>query len=172
MQSLDLGGRDGVLTRHYIKSNQVTIGDIDRAALAYAKEHYDLKTAEVNLNESIPFEDGSIDAVVMAEVLEHLPYPRVTLGEVKRILKPGGIFVGSVPLAYHLIDRWRVLRGKKLLISDVDPTYLQFFKYDEVLSLLSEFFKVKEVRTLKGGKKAELLPHIFARDIAFCYVKD
>lgn len=164
---LDLGGRDGSLTKHYAHSNSVVIGDIDCAAMAYAKESYGVETAEVNLNEPLPFDSESVDVVIMAEVLEHLPYPRFVLGEVKRVLRTGGQFIGSVPLAYHLIDRWRVLRGKKLLIADVDPTHLQFFKYEEALRLLSDFFDVEETQILKGGSKAQRYPRLFARDIAF-----
>lgn len=166
---LDLGGRDGSLTRHYMSANRVIIADVDCAALAHARERYGIETKEVNLNEQLPFEDGTIDAVVMAEVLEHLPYPRFVLGEVKRVLRGGGQFIGSIPLAYHLIDRWRVLRGKKLLIADADPTHLQFFRYDEILALLSEFFTIREAHVLKGGKKAEAYPELFARDVAFRY---
>ena len=35
---LDLGGRDGTLTKHFIKKNNVTLGDIDENALQFAKE--------------------------------------------------------------------------------------------------------------------------------------
>jgi 2-polyprenyl-3-methyl-5-hydroxy-6-metoxy-1,4-benzoquinol methylase len=163
---LDLGGRDGSLTRHFLDGNRVTLADIDCAALAYAKENYAIKTVEVNLNEQLPFDRNSYDVVVMAEVLEHLPYPKFTLSEVQRILRTGGAFIGSIPLAYHLKDRWQVLRGKKLLMAG-DPTHLQFFKYDELVSLLSGFFRVEDVRVLKGGKKAERRPQLFARDVAF-----
>ena len=163
---LDLGGRDGTLTRHFIDGNQVTIGDIDAAALAYAREHYEVSTTELNLNERLPFECDRFDVIVMAEVLEHLPYPQITLSEVKRILRPGGQFIGSIPLAYHLKDRWQVLRGRKLWMAG-DPTHLQFFKYDELLAILSNYFQIEEVRILKGGKKAERWPRLFARDVAF-----
>lgn len=99
---LDLGGRDGSLTKYYADSNRVTIGDIDCVALAYAKEHYGVETMEVNLNEPLPFDDNSIDAVVMAEVLEHLPYPRFVLGEVKRVLRGGGSLSVAFPLRITL----------------------------------------------------------------------
>ena len=149
---LYLGGRDGTLTRHFLPWNQVVIGDIDCAALAQAKENHAVDTIEVNLNETLPFENNSYDVVVMAEVLEHLPYPQITLSEVKRILREEGMFMGSIPLAYHLKDRWRVLRGKKLKMAR-DPTHLRFFTYDELVSTLSQFFRVEEVRVVKGGKK-------------------
>jgi len=65
-----------------------------------------------------------------------------------------------------------VLRGKKVLIADVDPTHLQFFKYEEFIALLSTFFDVKEIHILKGGSKAQRYPRLFARDIAFRCTKE
>ena len=46
---------------------------------------------------ALPFEDGSVDAVVMLDVLEHVPEPRAVLTEVRRVLRPGGVVVLSVP---------------------------------------------------------------------------
>ena len=163
---LDLGGRDGNLTKHFIDFNTVTIGDIDGEALKYAEQTYGVKTEIVNLNESLPFLDDSFDVVVMAEVLEHLPYPKITLNEIVRVLKKNGIFIGNFPLAYHLKDRYQVLRGKKLVISS-DPTHLQFLSYDDAKNLLSEQFTLENIVILKGGKKAEYFPRLFARNIAF-----
>jgi SAM-dependent methyltransferase len=44
-----------------------------------------------------PFEDDSADEILMWHVLEHLPDTAQVLREVKRILKPGGVFWGQVP---------------------------------------------------------------------------
>ena len=164
---LDLGGRDGTLTRYYCNNNKVTIGDIDEKALSYAKDNYDVETEIINLNETLPFPDNSFDYVVMAEVLEHLPYPMITLGEIKRVLKKDGLFIGNLPLAYHLKDRIQILRGRKLMISG-DPTHLQFLSYQDVTKLLSVFFIIKKIEVLKGGKKkSAMFPRLFARNIAF-----
>ena len=164
---LDLGGRDGTLTRYYCNNNKVTIGDIDEKALSYAKDNYDVETEIINLNETLPFPDNSFDYVVMAEVLEHLPYPMITLGEIKRVLKKDGQLIGNLPLAYHLKDRIQILRGRKLMISG-DPTHLQFLSYQDVTKLLSVFFIIKKIEVLKGGKKkAMMFPKLFARNIAF-----
>lgn len=43
----------------------------------------------------IPFEDGSFDVVFCKQVLEHVADPRLVLGEVARVLAPGGAFAGS-----------------------------------------------------------------------------
>ena len=163
---LDLGGRDGVLTKYFIKKNHVTLADIDENALEYAKKNYKVETMKVDLNQSLPFKDDSFDVVVMAEVLEHLPYPNITLGEIKRVLKTNGEFIGNLPLAYHLKDRWQIIRGRKLLISG-DPTHLQFLSYDDVQKLISKYFNADEIVILKGGKLSNKFPKIFARNIAF-----
>ena len=47
--------------------------------------------------EQLPFEAGTFDRIVCSEVLEHVPDPDVVLAEIARVLKPGGIFVASVP---------------------------------------------------------------------------
>jgi SAM-dependent methyltransferase len=43
----------------------------------------------------IPFADGSFDVVFSKQVLEHVADPRRVLGEVARVLAPGGAFAGS-----------------------------------------------------------------------------
>jgi len=165
---LDLGCRDGTLTRHFIKNNHVTGADIDIHALKFAKKTYKIDVHQVDLNSSLPFVNEEFDVIVMGEVLEHLPYWGITLPEVKRILKRDGILVGSIPLAYHIQDRVRVLRGKKLLISG-DPTHIQFLSYDDFIYKVRAYFDVKDIVVLQGGKGwKSKFPKFFARNIAFC----
>jgi SAM-dependent methyltransferase len=45
----------------------------------------------------IPEPDGSFDAVLCTEVLEHLPDPVRALDEMARLLRPGGMFVITAP---------------------------------------------------------------------------
>jgi ubiquinone/menaquinone biosynthesis C-methylase UbiE len=67
----------------------------------------ELQKADV---ESLPFEDGSFDAVVCIEVLRYLPDSQRCIGEMARVLRPGGAcFVTAAPLfnvsGYPLINR-------------------------------------------------------------------
>ena len=50
----------------------------------------------------LPFEDASFDTVLCTEVLEHLPEPSVVLGEIARVLKPGGRLLATVPFSQPL----------------------------------------------------------------------
>lgn len=163
---LDLGCRDGVLTRYFTKGNTVIGVDIDSEALEYASKTYSIETIQVDLNGDLPFPENKFDGVVMAEILEHLPYPAITLEEVRRVLKNGGLFIGNVPLAYHLIDRSRVLRGKKLLVNG-DPTHLQHFALKDLMALLSKFFQIEDIEVLKGGRWSKFSMKFFARNVAF-----
>ena len=55
--------------------------------------------ARQGYSSNMPFEKGYFDKVIMTEVMEHLPVDTlsVTLEEVRRVLKLGGEFTGTVP---------------------------------------------------------------------------
>lgn len=50
----------------------------------------------------LPLEDGSLDAVICTQVLEHVPEPSEALTEFLRVLRPGGHVVISTPLTWYL----------------------------------------------------------------------
>jgi SAM-dependent methyltransferase len=62
--------------------------------------------AQAGYSQAIPFADSHFDAVVMTEVLEHLDDAvlEATLKEVHRILRVGGLFIGTVPARENLAD--------------------------------------------------------------------
>ena len=47
--------------------------------------------------DAVPLQAGSVDVVISAWVLEHLPTPEITFAEVARVLRPGGVFVCMAP---------------------------------------------------------------------------
>lgn len=46
---------------------------------------------------SLPLADASVDAAVMLDVLEHVADPDAVLGEIQRVVRPGGYLIVSVP---------------------------------------------------------------------------
>jgi SAM-dependent methyltransferase len=50
----------------------------------------------------LPFSQGSFDAVLCAQVLEHVNQPGLVMAETGRVLKPGGCEILSVPFIYNV----------------------------------------------------------------------
>jgi SAM-dependent methyltransferase len=158
---LDLGCRAGALTRAYLEGNDLVGVDVDRQALAQAAA-LGIETHRLNVEEGLPFEDGSFDVVVAGELLEHVRDPRWLVDEAERLLRPGGTFVGSVPNAFRLKNRLRFLLGRK---PEDDPTHLHMFSPAEIRSLLARF-DATELHFV-AGRFVPLHPRLFANDIVF-----
>jgi SAM-dependent methyltransferase len=102
---LNIGVGDGyfeqqALARHW----NVHSLDPDEKSLTPVKKLHG--KIHVGRAESIPLDAGSCDGVVASEVLEHLAESegQRALAEIARVLKPGGIFVGTVPYRENLRD--------------------------------------------------------------------
>jgi SAM-dependent methyltransferase len=131
---LDLGCRFGALTRSYLEGNDVVGLDVDRHALDEAAR-LGIETVWADAEEGLPFEDASFDVVVAGELLEHVRDPAGLVGDARRVLRPGGTFVGSVPNGFRLKNRLRVVVGRH---PEDDPTHLHLFSPDDLLVLLRE----------------------------------
>jgi len=158
---LDLGCRDGALTKAYAEGNEIVGVDADREALAEAAK-LGIETHWADLDQPLPFEDAGFDVVVAGELLEHLRDPRRVVAEVQRVLRAGGTFVGSVPNAYRLKNRLRFLAGRK---PEDDPTHLQMFSADDVRTLLSGFDEPR--LHFIAGRLVFLHVRLFANDVVF-----
>jgi SAM-dependent methyltransferase len=165
---LDVGCRSGVLIKMVGVIRWVGV-DVDRAALEIARES-GIPCAEVDFTAELGFKNESFDAVMMTEVLEHLPYPSIAVREVHRVLKkkPGSAYVGSVPLDYHLHRRWKVMRGKRL---SGEQTHVHHFSFNELDQLLRFYFEKVEYLPLSGTAqrhpRLKLPYNLFVRDIAW-----
>ena len=144
---LDMGCRDGILTRHFIEQNEVTGLDIDKLALEACKKNLNIETIWADFSLQIPLPTSSFNVVIAGEVIEHLPYPKITISEVSRILKPGGLFIGSVPNSYHLKNRLRVLKGRLI---DYDETHLRAYNVMLLRQYLEKEFVVEELTSSRG----------------------
>jgi SAM-dependent methyltransferase len=158
---LDLGCRYGALSLAYLAGNEIVGVDVDNDALERAAE-LGITTVWADLDEPLSFEDASFDVVVAGELLEHLREPELMIGECRRVLRPGGTLVGSVPNGFRLKNRLRFLAGR---YPESDPTHLHLFHPDDLRRLLSAFDQV-DVHFI-ASRFLRLHPRLFANDIVF-----
>ena len=102
-----------------------------------------------NLTDShqLPFEDGEFDIIVTFYALEHLYPLDLYLQEFKRVLKPGGIFVGAIPteggIAWGL-GRFFTSRRFIKKNTSINPDKIICWEHqnfaEEVLSKLDQYF--------------------------------
>ena len=80
----------------------------------------------------LPFEEGSFDLVVLADVLEHLADPAAGLARAVRWCRPGGAVLVSVPNVAHWQARLTLLRGRwpQTDSGTFDASHLRWFTRD------------------------------------------
>ena len=166
---LDIGCRDGGLTRSFVEGNQVLGVDIDPVALAMAKRELGIETMIVDLNGDWSELGGrKFDVIVAGEVMEHLYFPHRVCEKVVKHLLPNGMFVGSVPNAFTLKHRIRFLFGSKKNTPIDDPTHINHFHIEELRGILSRHFKSVEIIGLGTYKSLiTLSPNLFGFDLFF-----
>ena len=139
---LEIGCGEGA-TLEYLKSagaSFVAGVDINEEAIAVAATRgLDLSLAADVEKNGLPFKECEFDALIMADVLEHLVEPWETLRRLSGYLKNDGYVLISIPNVRH----YRVLRD--LVLRDewsysesgiLDSTHLRFFTLKEVEKLL------------------------------------
>ncbi len=108
MSVLNVGVGRGALEAILVqKGAVVSCLDPSEESIAQIGERHGLgERARVGFSQSMPFPDGQFDVVIMSEVLEHLADEVLgpTVDEVRRVLKSGGRFIGTVPANEVLQD--------------------------------------------------------------------
>src|SRR5439155_20250782 len=126
---LDVGAADALLSRQLTERRwRVTAIEVD-PALAQAGAPHCERMITANLDRDIPLLERSFDAIVYADVLEHLADPLRVLSELDRNLAPDGFVIVSVPNIAHLYIRLLLLFGRFDYIDRgiLDRTHLLFF---------------------------------------------
>lgn len=96
---------------------------------------------EADLEQGLPaLAGGPFDAIVCADILEHLREPAALLQQLRRVLAPGGRLIASLPNSGNLYFRFVVLSGRfpKEEKGLFDRTHVHFFTWDGWNALLAE----------------------------------
>lgn len=158
---LDLGCRSGALTASYLAGNDVIGIDVDRRALLAASLR-GIATCWADVEQPLPFAAEDFDVVVTGELLEHLRDPRALLRDVRRVLRPGGTLVGSVPNGFRLKNRLRFFAGRE---PEGNEAHLHLFSPNAVRALLEGFANC-ELHFI-SSRFNRLHPRLMANIIAF-----
>lgn len=124
----------------------------------------------------MPFDDATFDVVLSTEVLEHVPNTESYLLEVKRVLKPGGLFFFTVPFLMSL--------------HEVPHDYYRFTPYSLEMIFKKVGFRDVKINPMGGynaamgqmlglwvnmylwGRKKKMMRIITKPIIAYLYKKD
>ncbi len=136
---LDIGCGAGMLGESIKnRQNAVVSGiELDAQAAAAARERLDHVWAGDIEQLDLEIPPGSFDAIVCADLLEHLREPARVLKQIRDWLEPGGCVVASIPnVAHHSVVR-SLLQGNWTYESAglLDRTHLRFFTRREIEKL-------------------------------------
>lgn len=132
---LDMGCGEGYLTLPLAFRVARSLGlDFAASALSVLKNQVDFPahlTPVQSEGDHLPVVDGQMDKLLCNHVLEHVIDDDALLAEMYRILRPGGLILIGVPLAFShptrlmlRLRRWLLPRSRTLQLEKVQPGQL------------------------------------------------
>lgn len=160
---LDLGCATGALGATLRSAGSEVVGvEIDADAADVAREVLD-EIIVGDVEDATFFDrfgDATFDAVLFGDVLEHLRQPEAVLERVRRLLRPGGAIIASIPNIAHGAVRLALLSGAFQYSPTglLDETHIRFFTRASVQELFENtgFEVVRVDRTLLGVFDTEI----------------
>lgn len=112
--SLWAGNLDRIPTGWYITLTDFSDGMVAEARAALNAEtdpavgrHFTFQQMDA---QQIPFADAAFDAVIANHMLYHVPDRPRALREIRRVLKPGGVFLAATNGKNHMAEQWQLTR--------------------------------------------------------------
>ncbi|NJC95838.1 MAG: hypothetical protein C3F07_14895 [Anaerolineales bacterium] len=120
-----------------ITLSDLSSGMIDSAWRNLVVTGRNYKFKEIDAQE-IPFEDESFDAVIANFMLYHVPDRPKAIGEIKRVLKPGGKLIAATAGDGHMKEMMEYI--KQAHVDNIWTPYNNPFTLDNGLEQLHPFF--------------------------------
>jgi SAM-dependent methyltransferase len=149
---LDVGAGEGrylPIWRDLFPQADITAAEVSPIASERSASRYPFARHVLASAEELPFPDGSFDAVVSIEVIEHVPDGRRMIAECHRVLRPGGWCIISTPCGNRgSLEWWRAklsgqlrpgLDGGVHFGAHDDPTHLRRYRGAEFTRLCNAF---------------------------------
>jgi ubiquinone/menaquinone biosynthesis C-methylase UbiE len=119
--------RDG----YHVVETDISPGSLAEARSLHAEEGFSQASAHLLVDaENLPFTSGSCDGAFTVASLHHLPDPLTALREIRRVLKPGGVFALGTepnnwqnytiyPLGKLLLGAFKRIAGKPIAVEEM-----------------------------------------------------
>lgn len=149
---LDVAVGTGRNLPHYSPGTILTGIDLSPAMLSIARQRATDLGRDVELRqgdaEHLPFDDDSFDSVVCAISLCSIPDPVAAIGEMKRVLVPGGRLL----LIDHIGSSWPPIFAAQWLLERVTiPVAGEHFTRRPLAIVKAAGLEIVEVERLKAG---------------------
>jgi len=121
-------------------ASRVTCADFDQSKLEEARKLFPRENLLFSHEDAMAmsFPSSSFDVVVSMETIEHMDDVDLYLGELRRVLKPGGLAILSTPqnCIGHI---------------PLTPSHIREFSLDELRSDCARHFDIEKIIGLKAG---------------------
>lgn len=156
---LDVGCATGDNSR-IIKDSGHRVTGVDISANAIEKyKAAGFEGRVMDISAGLDFPDASFDMVFCSEVIEHLIHPEDLIGEMARVLRPGGRVLLSTPNSAFWAYRVLALLG--FTLSEVQhPMHLRFFSKRSLTRAITD--AGLKVETMIGRNMYLLIPGLRA----------
>jgi ubiquinone/menaquinone biosynthesis C-methylase UbiE len=146
---LDLACGEGYGSALLARSaRRVTGADVASGVIAHARARY-ASQANLAFHEAdctaLPFADGSFDAVVSFETIEHVAAQQTFLNEVRRVLRSDGLFILSCPNKVEYTDKRSVVNAfhvRELYRDELSALLAPSFEYSAWYGQRPSFYSV------------------------------
>ncbi len=143
----DVGCAFGFATLLLARKGYQTVGiDSSPHYIAWARGRHPQGEYLLCSAEALPLADASFDGVLLLDVLEHVVDQTAVIGEVRRVLKPGGTLILSVPHCGLL--SW--LDSLNVYAHLVAITHHGLFPQEIAQTGVHRHYSVAQLRTLLG----------------------
>ncbi len=145
---LDVGCEAGYISKKLLKAgyNVVAFDICFEALLCFKKkikENNPTKTILFQgLAQEIPLKEGSVDAVVCTEVIEHAPYPEEVMKEISRVVRNNGKIIFTFPNERARKKVYSIVRFFGINTEIEHDVTLFEYEFKAIESLCRKYFKV------------------------------